>query len=106
MSAVRTGWIAHEDLQERAAALSGALAECSVGALALVDHEGWVEFEPRTTDLPGVILEALERGGADLLALDRALRIELRPDGFSWATDDEDAAARLGALDPAARMDD
>ncbi|TVQ62995.1 MAG: hypothetical protein EA379_04655 [Phycisphaerales bacterium] len=106
MSAAGAGAITHPDIGTRAVLLAGVLAECAVATVAIVDDDGWIEFQARETDLPGLIIEAVERGGADLLALDRPLRIGLHQERFDWVSDDQDAAARLAALDPAAAMDE
>ncbi len=86
MSAVHSGRIAGDDLPGAASALAGLLAEMGIADLAIADDQGWVRLAPRETDLPGVLMDVAPSGRAELMALDRSLRVEIRPDGLRWFT--------------------
>ena len=100
MTAARKGRIPIDlDPASAAIALAGALAERAVPALALSEAGGWTDLRPRTTDLPGLIAEVWTTGEpAELVALDRALRVEIRPGGLDWFTTDGPLADALALL--------
>lgn len=89
-------------IRERAIALAGVLAEAGVADLALASPEGWVRLTPRQTDLPALLAAAAERPEAELLALDRPIRVALTPSSFLAFTTDPgfaDALTRAAAKD-------
>jgi hypothetical protein len=90
-----------------ARAVAGALAEMGVAGVAVAldspaDPGGWRPLRPRTTDLPGTILDALRRagegGGVEIVCLDRPLLIEVRAGRWRWACEDGEVATQLRAL--------
>lgn len=100
MSAVRCGLIrADDDASGGACALAGALAERGIAPLAISEGTGWTELPARATDLPGLIREIVSSGeSAELVALDRAIRVEIAPDGLRWFTTDGPLADALALL--------
>lgn len=88
------------DAPQRAVSLAGALAEAAVTNLALASARGWTPLQARQTDLPSLLLEAATLPDAELLALDRPIRITLTTDAFLAFTTDAafaDALARAAA---------
>ncbi|MGD9693768.1 MAG: hypothetical protein AB7G17_06630 [Phycisphaerales bacterium] len=81
--------------QNRAIALTGALAEAAVTQLALASAQGWVPLSVRHTDLPSLILEAASRPDAELLALERPIRVLLTTDALLVFTTDPHLADAL-----------
>ena len=100
MSAVRCGLIrTNEDAPGGACALAGALAERGIAPLALSEGTGWRELPARATDLPGLIREIASSGeSAELVALERVIRVEITPDGLRWFTTDGPLADALAPL--------
>ncbi len=100
MSAIRSGRIPIDGEPFPAAcALAGALAERGVAALALSESGGWTTLSARITDLPGLVGSAWVAGeAAELVALDRSLRVEIGPDGLTWFTTDGPLADALAPL--------
>lgn len=100
MSAVRSGRIRQNcDASGGACALAGALAERGIAPLALSEGTGWTELPARKTDLPGLIAEVLASGeSAELVALDRAIRVEIGSSGLHWFTTDGPLADALALL--------
>lgn len=93
--------IAAPQPKDRAILLAGALAEASVTNLALATPSGWITLQPRQTDLPSLILDAASRADAELVALDRPIRVVLRSDALLvFTTDPRLADALLRALSP------
>ena len=86
MSAVHSGRIAGQDLMTAATSLAGMLAEMGIADLVIADDQGWVRLAPRETDLPGLLVGVAPSGRAELMALDRSLRVEICPDGLRWFT--------------------
>ncbi len=88
--------------RDRAINLAGALAEAAVTQLALVSSQGWAALDVRHTDLPSLILQAATRPDAELLALDRPIRVVLTPRSLLVFTTDlllADALLRAQSTD-------
>lgn len=100
MSAVRCGRIrCDSDASVGACALAGALAERGVTPLAISEGTGWRELSARETDLPGLIRAIASSGeSAELVALERMIRVEITPDGLRWFTTDGPLADALAPL--------
>jgi hypothetical protein len=98
MSANRSGRVRGDDAHAAACALAGCLAEQGISNLAILDARGWTRLQARETDLPGLILEAAERGGAEIIASDRPVRVEILADRLVWFTDPGPLADALASI--------
>ncbi len=85
---------------EQAVNLAGALAEAGVAELALTSQAGWSKLAPRHTDLPAVLEAASKQPDAELLALDRPIRVVLTPNSFLAFTNDPAFADALSRANP------
>jgi hypothetical protein len=85
-----------ETVLARAVALAGALAELSQTRLILHVRGAEVEVSARVTNLPGVLVEEVERGGASRVsAPGLGAEFVLTRDGGTWECAEKHVAERL-----------